>query len=351
MVLSGTFGADPIRLFGLEAKLPDAIDLAAPSPPRHFVAKLLGEQIGPFGKRLCERSVQPLVPAPLALHLVADLSRGLDGTDAGGVPLRTLVGGGIADFFTRGSPIRLPALVRSFATSPDLFWWPQLHRPACNRAFDGTPGQAGLFEALFTYPTNLPPGLSGVLASQASWLRRVTADPGKGEPAVVVVAPSVESVSGCNRSSEEMAALAADALARRPRIRTHVIAIGPPSAELDALAAAGGTDQAISVPVDGDVAAGVSDALQGIRVGYRCDFGLFSTSSTLAFTGADELVVTHAGTEILRVESCPEDGVGWLADDDEHPRWLRMCAATCDAAYASLSRRDLTVTTRLRCDQ
>src|SRR5688572_6989629 len=179
------------------------------------------------------------------------------------------------------------------------------------------------------------PALEGALQSLDSW---AAAHPGR-KP-VMVLATDGEPY-GCDRNTpQDVADVAAAALAGRAAIQTFVIGVGSALESLHLVARAGGTNQAFLVE-DDDAAAAFSDALERIRgISVPCDFLIPTQGSSgkvdpekvnvkYTPTGATQPVLvakTHDGA----ATSCGADG-GWYYDNPAAPTTIRLCPDTCSS--------------------
>jgi hypothetical protein len=165
---------------------------------------------------------------------------------------------------------------------------------------------------------------------------------------MVVIASSDTPAAGCGRGGAELAGLAADALAGPVPIRTHVIGVGAPSAELDQLAAAGGTGQASYVAADADLTTSVAAALIGVRDQHRCTLaGDHQRLDPLPLAVAS-LTVNQA--TVPRVDACAPGGAGWMIDHTS--TWaptIHLCDAACDAVWAPTLTEGPTVHAQVTC--
>ncbi len=164
-----------------------------------------------------------------------------------------------------------------------------------------------------------------------------------GEKTVIVLVTDGEPY-GCGittntQSQAEVANVANDVSAVAASIPTYVIGVGPSVANLDAVAAAGGTTSALQVTV-GNPAQTTSDLLAAMATirGQlaSCDFAIPAPPDgrTLDF---DKVFVvrTPSGQPAVTLpynQTC--SGPGWRYDDPKNPTKVLLCDATCDVVKA-----------------
>jgi hypothetical protein len=160
--------------------------------------------------------------------------------------------------------------------------------------------------------------------------------------AVLVLATDGDPL-GCNANTpQDIAALAAGALAGPHGIRTFVIGVGSSLQTLNLVAAAGGTDQAFLVDTGGDVATQFADALDQIRgIASSCDFAIPTGSGPDMTVNPNKVNVSYTpagSTNATRVEqtfmsdaaNCTSAG-GWYYDNPVAPTTIKLCDATCSS--------------------
>ncbi|HET7538818.1 MAG TPA: vWA domain-containing protein [Polyangiaceae bacterium] len=181
------------------------------------------------------------------------------------------------------------------------------------------------------------PALEGALQYLSQW---ASAHPER-KP-LLVLATDGEPV-GCDPNTpQDVADVAARALAGPNAIRTFVIGVGSSLVSLNLVAQAGGTDHAFLVDTGGDVAKEFADALEQIRgTVASCDFIIPDTGS-----GSDPIdpkkvnvsYVAKGGSSPTRVpqtfmgdpSNCDSNG-GWYYDDPKSPTMIKLCDATCQS--------------------
>ncbi len=148
--------------------------------------------------------------------------------------------------------------------------------------------------------------------------------------------------SGCDPSVEGASQVAQNCLNGDPGIQTYVLGVGQALDNLNAIAAAGGTDQAYLVD-GGDVTGSVLAALNAIRAdavipctlpvprptdGSQLDYGLVN------------LGICDAGGQTVQTAYVPSadqcQGVGnWYYEDTASGRAITLCDATCETVTAA----------------
>jgi hypothetical protein len=155
---------------------------------------------------------------------------------------------------------------------------------------------------------------------------------------VVIVLVTDGDPNDCSSSvqnvGQEEAAVAAT-------IPTYVIGVGNSVANMDALAAAGGTKKAIIVDVTS--AAGTSAAFQQAlatirgQAGTGCSFALPAppAGKTLDINAVNVVYTANGKTETLTYNKDCTGGTGWHYDNLAAPASIQLCQATCDAVKAN----------------
>ncbi len=148
--------------------------------------------------------------------------------------------------------------------------------------------------------------------------------------------------TGCDPNTpEDVAALAAAALAGPHAIQTFVIGVGQSLTSLNAIAQAGGSEQAFLVDTGGDVAAAFADALDAIRgVAASCEFLIPTEGTGGAAIDPSKVNVRYstAGSGAILLPqvdqsdpgNCGDRG-GWYYDDPRNPKTIKLCDVTCGA--------------------
>lgn len=229
----------------------------------------------------------------------------------------SLVGGSctVSDYSTAAVPLSLPAQLTT-----------AIGNLAAHQLGGGTPTR---------------PALEGALQSVNAW---ATQHPDR--KAVLVLATDGEP-SGCAANTpQDVADVAANALAGPHAIRTFVIGVGSSLVSLNLVAQAGGTDQAFLVDTGGDVAKEFADALDQIRgAASSCDFSIPRAGSGAEKIDPTKVNVsygTNGGSSMTRVpqtfmgngSNCDSSG-GWYYDDPAAPTLIKLCDATCRSLSGS----------------
>jgi uncharacterized protein YegL len=185
------------------------------------------------------------------------------------------------------------------------------------------------------------PALEGALEYLSRW-----ADQHPEREPLLILATDGEPV-GCepNNTPQDVADVAARALAGPNAIRTFVIGVGSSLVSLNLVAQAGGTDHAFLVDTGGDVAKEFGDALDQIRgSASSCDFTIpEATSDTDVIDPAKVNVsyLSNGSSSPKRVpqtfmgdpKNCDDDG-GWYYDDPDFPKLIKLCESTCQSLSA-----------------
>jgi hypothetical protein len=146
---------------------------------------------------------------------------------------------------------------------------------------------------------------------------------------------------GCtNNDIPHVAAAAQAALSGTPPIPTYVIGVGPDLQNLDAIAMAGGTKQAIMVPVNDPTQTETAflAALQSIRAAsVPCAFAIPAPPNGEQINpGAVNVVLVGAGgqQQVLAYSANCSNTAGWHYDNAAAPTQVQLCSAACMQAQA-----------------
>jgi hypothetical protein len=130
--------------------------------------------------------------------------------------------------------------------------------------------------------------------------------------------------------------VAADAFAKTPPVPTYVIGVGTELAPLNAVAASGGTTQAIIVDVTKDVTAQLVDALDQIRrTELACEYGIpvGDAANPVDINKVNVRFTDSLGyVDFLYVPGaaqCDQTDYGWYFDDNAHPTKILLCDPFC----------------------
>lgn len=135
----------------------------------------------------------------------------------------------------------------------------------------------------------------------------------------------------CNSTLQGVTQIAADGLAGSPSIRTFVVGLSFSLDNLDAIATAGGTGDAILVdPFDQGAVADALNAVRGTVV--PCDYEVPPEALVDLSLVNVEFTPPNGSTETVPQsdETCPE-GMGWYYDDPVSPTRIITCPDTCTA--------------------
>jgi len=181
------------------------------------------------------------------------------------------------------------------------------------------------------------PALEGGLAYLSQW----AAEHPERKP-VLVLATDGEPV-GCDANEpQDVADVAARALAGPHGIRTFVIGVGSSLVSLNLVARAGGTDHAFLVDTGGDVGKEFGDALDQIRgAAGSCEFTIPGATSGGDPVDPAKVNVsyvangTRASTRVPQTfmgdpKNCDQNG-GWYYDDPKAPKLIELCESTCQS--------------------
>jgi len=185
------------------------------------------------------------------------------------------------------------------------------------------------------------PALQGALQYLGQW---ATQHP---ERRPLLVLATDGEPSGCDKNDpQDVAAVAAQALAASRSIRTFVIGVGRSLNSLDLVAKAGGTEHAFLVDTGGDVAKEFADALDEIRgAASSCDFSIPSVSAAgeaidprkvnVSYTAKGSSTSTPVQQTFNGDPSNCDSAGGWYYDNPAAPTAIKLCDATCRSLNGS----------------
>jgi len=148
--------------------------------------------------------------------------------------------------------------------------------------------------------------------------------------------------SNCDPSVDGAAQVAQDCLNGDPNIETYVLGVGQALDSLNAIAAAGGTDQAYLVE-SGDVAGSVLEALNAIRADAAIPCTLPvpppPNGGVLDYNKVNLGICDAAGDTVATAyvpsaDDCQGPG-NWYYEDTSTGKNITLCDATCDTVTAA----------------
>lgn len=178
------------------------------------------------------------------------------------------------------------------------------------------------------------PAIEGTLQYLEQW---ATSHP---ERQVILVVATDGEPTGCDRNRpQDIAALTAQAWSGPHTIRTFVLGVGAMLSSLDAIAQAGGTNEALLVDTSGDLAKQLSEALERIRSesAVSCDFTIPDGGEGMQVDPSKVNVraSTAGGSSSLVSQTFMSDpgncdaAGGWYYDDPANPTKIKLCDSTC----------------------
>ena len=293
----------------------------------------------------CSRSSQPIGEIPIDLYFMMDKSTSMSAFDQGQSLSRWQAVANAMKTFVQ-SPVSA-GLGAGMAFFPRIDNWGGPLCGAADYAFPVVP--------LGVLPAIAPAMLTGIGAQMLAIGTPTTpALQGahiyaRGRAASGRVAAVVLVTDGqprqCDSSITSTAAVATQASAGSPSVKTYVLGVGPSLASLDEIAAAGGTGQAYLVESGGEK--DLNDALDGIRRSALSCAYVIPLASREAADRFEAKVTTRLGdggspVPVPRVadrEAC-SDAPGWYYErgavgndarpDDVTPNRVTLCPAACD---------------------
>lgn len=196
------------------------------------------------------------------------------------------------------------------------------------------PQQKALVDAVNAKAPSGQTPMYAALGGAEAWAK-ANAAPGEKSTAVVLVTDGEPTT--CNTDVGAIAALAKDAFDSAGVLTYAIGMLGSNESQLDQIAAAGGTKEAL-LATAGSVSTGLIEALLSInKAQIACSFDLPPPSMPGEVTDPGKVNVNYHGAEgvvtIPRVEglaACP-DTYAWYYDDPANPKTIQLCPATCDA--------------------
>jgi len=168
-----------------------------------------------------------------------------------------------------------------------------------------------------------------------------------GEKGVAMLLVSDGDPTGCGTdpkgaSPEDQAqAVAAAQAATDAGIKLYVLNIGGTKARLDQIAAAGGTEQAITIDNPTDASA-IGTALAAIRgQTLSCEFPIPTPTNGLEpdYTKLNVTYTPPGGAPQLLAQTtdCATNPRGWQYDNAANPTKINLCAAVCEEVLSSIT--------------
>ena len=296
----------------------------------------------------CAKSTSSAELTPVNLVLMYDKS-GSMGAEAEGfdpalkwIPVGTGMKAFLADPGSRGLDASLQffplganvdeACAAPYAT-PQVPLTPLVDSAAFIAAIDGTAPSGG---------TPTLPALQGAI----TYAQKTAQEKPAAKTAVVLITDGVpgyringQNVTGCaNNDIAHVSALAKSAFEATPAIRTYVIGVGPSLDNLNSIAAAGGTGEAIMVSVSdpSQTKTDFESALGVVRAAtLSCDFAFPAPpdGSTLDVNAVNVLFSSGGGADqvVARNADCA-GGTGWRYDNPNAPTRIQLCPTSCATA-------------------
>lgn len=200
------------------------------------------------------------------------------------------------------------------------------------------PQQKALVDAVNSRKPGGETPMYPALAGATQWATAY-AKPKEGTENTVVLLVTDGEPNGCNESITDIAALAATAHAEAGVI-THVVGMqGANEAQLDAIAKAGGTNEAFLIGAGASVHTELLAAMKKItKTQLACVFAMPESSEPGTEVDPDFVNVTYSSAgaapetlgQVASAAACGPGG-GWYYDDPADPAILSLCPATCDA--------------------
>jgi hypothetical protein len=308
------------------------------------------------GSQACASSTKAAQLTPVEMVIIYDKSGSMG--DNGGAPNLEKrwvpVNAGMKAFFTDPGSSGLSASLTFFPVDGDL-------TTACTGPYDApvvpltslsnsAPFLAALDNTMPYGGTPTLPALQGSI-NYGNALRQQTDE---AEVIVVLVTDGQPGFlldtgmigPGCDGNDvDHVVAAAGAAFQATPPTKTYVIGVGPSLDALNAIAAAGGTGQAMMIPVDDPTQTKIQiqQSLSSIRtLSLTCNVSIPPPpDGALLDTGLVNVIYTNSanGKQVLGYSPDCADGNGWEYDNPSAPTHVKLCANTCAAAQGDTSGR------------
>ncbi|HEX4447349.1 MAG TPA: vWA domain-containing protein, partial [Polyangiaceae bacterium] len=188
-------------------------------------------------------------------------------------------------------------------------------------------------------PTPTLPAEQGAIQHAQAWSK---AHPGD---AVIVVLATDGDPDACTSSANpvaDVAAAAAAGVSGTPKILTFVIGVGTDTANLNQIAAGGGTGNAFIVDTNMNINQQFLDALNKIRgsaLGCQYKIPAPTTGGTTDFAKVNVQFTTSSGTkqvfpQVADKAACPASGNAWYYDNPGAPTQIILCTNSCGSVSA-----------------
>lgn len=173
------------------------------------------------------------------------------------------------------------------------------------------------------------PAMRGALGYAVDW---ASAHPDR---ATVLVFATDGDPTNCTTNS--VAGIASHVAAAQPAVKTFVVGVGSSLGNLDTIAVAGGTGEALLVDTAADVTAQFIAAMNGVRAIGQCqldipepaegtpDYGKVNVAIVDPDDDANRITLANVGSE----GECDETSGGWYYDDPASPARIFLCPASC----------------------
>jgi hypothetical protein len=180
------------------------------------------------------------------------------------------------------------------------------------------------------------PALEGAVQYATSWAQS------SGRKTVIVLATDGDPTGCMQNAPQDVANVAANALASAQHLQTFVVGVGSSLTSLNLIAQSGGTGTAILVDTGGNLGQAIGDALRQIRgQALPCDFAIPARSSSQALVDPHQVNVRYtrmgASTSVIvpmtfngDPANCGAAG-GWYYDNPAAPTTIKLCDTTCQS--------------------
>ncbi len=140
-----------------------------------------------------------------------------------------------------------------------------------------------------------------------------------------------------NCTTNSVPGIASHVAAAQPAVKTFVVGVGSSLGNLDAIAAAGGTGQALLVDTAADVTQQFITAMNSVRAIGQCQLDIPDPEEGTPDYGKVNVAIVDPADDDNRItlanvpseEDCDEITGGWYYDDPQRPARIFLCPASC----------------------
>jgi hypothetical protein len=277
---------------------------------------------------------------PLDIYIMLDQSGSMGDNVTGGTKW-TVIRNALAQFLSQPTLTGVSVGLQYFPINNDSCTVNDYATPAVEIAPLSATQQQAIANSLIAHgpTTNTPtgPALQGAINHCKTWGTAHT-----DHVVITILATDGDPTACTPQDIPSIAAIAATGVAGTPKVLTFVIGVGTSQANMNAIAAGGGTNTAFLVDTGGNVQQQFLDALNVIRgAALGCVYKLPSPDGGTPDYDKVNVQYTPNGTgtpvKFPRVDglaSCPPSGDAWYYDNPSAPTTITLCPSTCTKVKA-----------------